>query len=59
MTATVKQDGDAMGEANIRFMMNWLQNGTWYEGLEDMYNLNDDGCSVYIPYATITADSVD
>ena len=58
MTATVKQDGDAMGEANIRFMMNWLLNGTWYEGLEDMYKLNDDGCSVYIPYAKITADSV-
>ena len=58
MTATVKQDGDAMGEANIRFMMNWLLNGTWYEGLEDMYKLNDDGCSVYIPYTKITADSV-
>ena len=58
MTATVKQDGDAMGEANIRFMMNWLLNGTWYEGLEDMYKLNDDGCSVFIPYAKITADSV-
>ena len=58
MTATVKQDGDAMGEANIRFAMNWLINGTWYEGLESKYKLNDDGCSVYIPYAKITADSV-
>ena len=58
MTATVKQDGDAMGEANIRFAMNWLLNGTWYEGLEDMYKLNDDGCSVYIPYAKITAESL-
>ena len=57
MTATVKQDGDAMGEANIRFMMNWLINGTWYEGLEQ-YKLNDDGCSVYIPYAKITIDSI-
>ena len=58
MTATVKQDGDAMGEANIRFAMNWLLNNTWYEGLEDMYTLNDDGCSVYIPYAPITLDSL-
>ena len=58
MTATVKQDGDAMGEANIRFAMNYLLNGTWYEGLESKYKLNDDGCSVYIPYAKITADSV-
>ena len=58
MTATVKQDGDAMGEANIRFAMNWLLNGTWYEGLEDMYKLNDDGCSVYIPYAKVTAESL-
>ncbi len=59
MTATVKQDGDAMGEANIRFAMNWLLNGTWYEGLEDMYKLNDDEVSVYIPYAKITADSLE
>ncbi|MBQ6595759.1 MAG: galactose ABC transporter substrate-binding protein [Clostridia bacterium] len=58
MTATVKQDGDAMGQANIRFAMNWLLNGTWYEGLEDMYKLNDDGVSVYIPYAKITQESV-
>ncbi|MBR6707609.1 MAG: galactose ABC transporter substrate-binding protein [Clostridia bacterium] len=58
MTATVKQDGDAMGEANIRFAMNYLLNGTWIEGLEDRYTLNADGCSVYIPYAKITADSI-
>ena len=37
---------------------NWLLNGTWIEGLEDKYKLNDDGCSVYIPYAMITADSL-
>ena len=58
MTATVKQDGDAMGEANIRFAMNYLINGTWMDGLEDKYKLNDDGCSVYIPYAKITADAL-
>ena len=59
MTATVKQDGDAMGEANIRFAMNYLINGTWIEGLEDMYTLNEYCCSVYIPYAKITADSIE
>ena len=58
MTATVKQDGDAMGEANIRFAMNKLIKGDWMDGLESKYKLNDDGCSVYIPYAKITADSV-
>ena len=58
MTATVKQDGDAMGEANIRFMMNYLLNGSWMEGLEDRYTLNEDGVSVYIPYAPITAEAL-
>lgn len=58
MTATVKQDGDAMGEANLRFALNWLINGKWIEGLEDQYTLNADGCSVYIPYAKITSDSL-
>ena len=57
MTATVKQDGDAMGEANIRFAMNWLLNGEW--GAEALgYKLNDDGCSVFIPYAKITSENV-
>ncbi len=58
MTATVKQDGDAMGEANIRFAMNYLLTGKWYEGLEDKYKLNDDGVSVYIPYAKITQEAL-
>ena len=57
MTATVKQDGDAMGEANLRFALNYLMNGTWIEGL-DQYKLNDDGCSTYIPYSKITVDSL-
>ena len=57
MTATVKQDGDAMGEANIRIMMNYLLNGEW--GAEALgYKVNDDGCSTYIPYAKITLDSL-
>jgi methyl-galactoside transport system substrate-binding protein len=58
MTATVKQDGDAMGEANLRFALNFLMNGSWMEGLEDMYKLNEDGVSTYIPYSKITIESV-
>ena len=58
MTATVKQDGDAMGEANLRFALNFLMNGSWMEGLEDMYKLNEDGVSTYIPYSKITVESV-
>ena len=57
MTASVKQDGDAMGEANIRIMMNYLLNGSWTDGLN--YKVNDDGVSTYIPYAKITADKVE
>lgn len=56
MTATVKQDGDAMGKANIEIMMNYLLNGTWIDGLD--YEYQPDGMSVYIPYAKITADKV-
>jgi methyl-galactoside transport system substrate-binding protein len=57
MTASVKQDGDAMGQANIRIMMNYLLNGEW--GAESLgYKVNDDGVSTYIPYAKITADSL-
>ena len=60
MTATVKQDGDAMGEANIRFMMNYLLNGAFFDDtMAEKYKLNEDGVSVYIPYAKITADSVE
>ena len=58
MTATVKQDGDAMGEANLRFALNFLMNGSWMEGLEEMYKLNEDGVSTYIPYSKITIESV-
>ena len=59
MTATVKQDGDAMGEANIRFAMNYLLNGAFFDdGMAAKYKLNDDGCSVFIPYAKITSENV-
>ena len=47
-----------MGEANIRFAMNYLLKGNWMDGLESKYKLNDDGCSVFIPYAKITADAI-
>ncbi len=58
MTATVKQDGDAMGEANIRFAVNYLMNGSYTAGLEDKYKVNEDGVSTYIPYSKITIESV-
>ena len=60
MTATVKQDGDAMGQAVIRFMMNYLLNGAYFDdGMAAAgYKLNEDGVSVYIPYAPITLESL-
>lgn len=59
MTATVKQDGDQMGEAVIRLAMNKLVYGSWYEGYEDRWTLNEDGCSIFIPYAKITPETID
>ena len=47
MTATVKQDGDAMGYANIRIAANYLTTGTWLDGTD--YTLAADGYSVRIP----------
>lgn len=52
MTATVKQDGDAMGHANIAIALNYLQTGSWLEGTDYAYAA--DGYSVRIPYAKIT-----
>ncbi|MBQ8506031.1 MAG: galactose ABC transporter substrate-binding protein [Clostridia bacterium] len=52
MTATVKQDGDAMGYANIAIALNYLETGSWLEGTD--YALAADGYSVRIPYAKIT-----
>ena len=52
MTATVKQDGDAMGYANIAIAVNYLMNGSWLEGTDYAYAA--DGYSVRIPYAKIT-----
>jgi methyl-galactoside transport system substrate-binding protein len=52
MTATVQQDGDAMGKANILIALNGAQGKPWLEGLD--YKLTPDGYSVRIPYAKIT-----
>lgn len=52
MTATVQQDGDAMGKANILIAINGATGKDWLEGLD--YELSDDGYSVRIPYAKIT-----
>jgi methyl-galactoside transport system substrate-binding protein len=52
MTATVKQDGDAMGRANILLAINGAQGKPWLEGTN--YKMADDGYSVRIPYAKIT-----
>lgn len=52
MTASVKQDGDAMGYANIMIALNYLDNGTWLDGTD--YEYAADGYSVRIPYAKIT-----
>ena len=52
MTATVKQDGDAMGYANVAIAVNYLQTGSWLEGTD--YTYAEDGYSVRIPYAKIT-----
>ncbi len=52
MTATVKQDGNAMGYANIMIALNYLETGSWLDGTD--YEYAADGYSVRIPYAKIT-----
>ncbi len=52
MTATVAQDGDAMGKANIRLAINGAQGKAWLEGTD--YAMAADGYSIRIPYAKIT-----
>ncbi|NLJ41469.1 MAG: substrate-binding domain-containing protein [Clostridiales bacterium] len=52
MTATVMQDGDAMGKANIRIAINGALGRDWLDGTD--YKMSDDGYSVRIPYAKIT-----
>ena len=52
MTATVQQDGAAMGKACIRLAINGALGKDWLEGTE--YQLAADGYSIRIPYAKIT-----
>lgn len=52
MTATVQQDGDAMGKACIRLAVNKALGKDWLEGTE--YQIAADGYSIRIPYAKIT-----
>ncbi|MDR1389436.1 MAG: galactose ABC transporter substrate-binding protein [Treponema sp.] len=52
MTATVKQDGDAMGRANILLAINKIQGRGWLDGTT--YSMASDGYSIRIPYAKIT-----
>lgn len=52
MTATVKQDGDAMGKAAMRLAINGALKKAWLDGTT--YKLATDGYSIRIPYAKIT-----
>jgi methyl-galactoside transport system substrate-binding protein len=53
MTATVQQDGDAMGKANIRIAINGALGREWLDGTEYQYT-TDPYKSIRIPYAKIT-----
>ena len=53
MTATVQQDGDAMGNANIRIAINGALGRDWLDGTD--YEYTDDAFHcIRIPYAKIT-----
>jgi methyl-galactoside transport system substrate-binding protein len=54
MTATVKQDGDAMGKANIRIAVNGALGKEWLDGTEYVYTTEDAFKCIRIPYAKIT-----
>ena len=55
ITATVKQDGVAMGKANIRVAMNMLMGKEWLEGTGYEYSAEStEYKAVRIPYAKIT-----
>jgi methyl-galactoside transport system substrate-binding protein len=53
MTATVQQDGDAMGKANIRIAINGALGRAWLDGTEYQYTDDPFHC-IRIPYAKIT-----
>ena len=52
MTATVQQDGDAMGKACVTLAVNKALGKDYLEGTD--YQLAADGYSIRIPYAKIT-----
>ncbi len=54
MTATVQQDGDAMGKANIRIAYNGALGKEWLDGTDYVYTTEDDFYCIRIPYAMIT-----
>ncbi len=54
MTATVQQDGDAMGKANIRIAVNGALGKEWLDGTEYVYTTEDPFHCIRIPYAKIT-----
>lgn len=53
MTATVQQDGDAMGKANIRIAVNGALGREWLDGTDYTYTDDAFHC-IRIPYAKIT-----
>ena len=55
MTATVKQDGDAMGKANIRIAFNGATGKEWLDGTDYVYTTEDAFHCIRIPYAKITS----
>lgn len=54
MTATVQQDGDAMGKANIRVAYNGALGKEWLDGTDYTYTTEDEFKCIRIPYAMIT-----
>ena len=59
MTATVKQDGDAMGQANILCAINGALGRDWLDGTDYTYDENEEFYCIRIPYAKITGDNVE
>jgi methyl-galactoside transport system substrate-binding protein len=55
MTDTVKQDGEAMGKANIRIAINGAMGKPCLDCTD--YMLAEDGYSVVIPCAMMERDS--
>mgnify|MGYP000852713657 FL=1 len=53
MTATVAQDGDAMGKANVRIAINGALGREWLDGTDYTYTDDPYHC-IRIPYAKIT-----